>query len=132
MAQTELNCVHQHYLNSDIHKLVLQNNSVAAVDDALAALRRILQNHPSDNTLRLLIDARAGVPPLHYFFTELRKVYGEFESLPEIRAAYLYKDSVVLSVLQAFFQALRMSASRRFMKNGSDIEAQTWLVSNEK
>jgi hypothetical protein len=131
MAQTELNCVHQHYLNTDIHKLILKNDSTAAVDDALAHLKKILQEHPAEDKLRLFIDARSGVPPLQYFFAELRKVYAAQEQLPEIRAVYLYKDSIVLSVIQMFFNALRMNASRRFMKNGTDIEAQAWLMSNE-
>jgi hypothetical protein len=132
MAQTELNCVHQHHLTTHIHKLILQNDSTAAVDDALHYLKQILDGHPADEKLRLFIDARAGVPPLQYFFAELRKLYASYEQLPEIRAVYLYKDSIVLSVIQMFFNALRMNASRRFMKNGTDIEAQNWLMSNEK
>lgn len=132
MAQAELNCLHQHYLTNHIHKLVLQNNSKAAVDDALMHLTRILDEHPIDEQLKILIDARKGVPPLQYFFTELRKVYGAREQLPEIRAAYIYEESVVLSVLQMFFNALRMNASRRFMKGGTELEAQEWLLSNEE
>lgn len=132
MAQTELNCIHQHFLNSGIHKLILQNDSVQAVDDALLHLKKILNEHPVEQKLRLFIDARSGVPPLQYFFAELRKLYATYEQLPEIRAVYLYKDSIVLSVIQMFFNALRMNASRRFMKNGTDIEAQNWLMSNEK
>jgi hypothetical protein len=132
MAQTELNCVHQHHLTTDIHKLILKNDSTAAVDDALLYLKHILDGHPVEEKLRLFIDARSGVPPLQYFFAELRKLYATYEQLPEIRAVYLYKDSIVLSVIQMFFNALRMNASRRFMKNGTDIDAQALLLSNEK
>lgn len=131
MTQTELNCLHQHYLTNHIHKLILQNDSKYAVDDALMHLKNILDEQPQDEILRLFIDARAGVPPLQYFFTQLRKLYGTYDTLPEIRAVYLYEDSVILSVIQAFFNALGLNASRRFIKGGTEIEAQTWLLSDE-
>ena len=135
MVQTHLNCVHQHYLNNDVHKLILQNASSETVDEALAHLKRIIDNHVHEHAtakvLRLFIDARAGVPPLQYFFTELRKLYGTYEALPTIRAVYVYEDSVVLSLLQMFFNALRMNASRRFIKNGTDVEALEWVLSDE-
>lgn len=131
MAQTELNCQYQYYLTNHIHKLILQNSSKLAVDDALMHLKKILDAHPVDEELKLLIDARSGVPPLQYFFAELRKLYGTYEELPEIRACYIYEDSVVLSVLQMFFNALRMQASRRFIKGGTELEAQTWLLLND-
>lgn len=130
MAQTELNCLYQYYLTNHIHKLIIQNDSQNAVDDALVHLKKILDEHPQDEQLKLLIDARMGVPPLQYFFAELRKLYGTYETLPEIRACYIYEESVMLSVLQMFFNALSLNASRRFIKGGSEIEAQKWLLSN--
>lgn len=131
MAQLELHCLHRHYLNNDVHKLILQDDTSAAVDDALYHMKAILDEQPADETLRLFIDARAGVPPLNYFFTELRKLYGSYDALPQIRAVYVYDKSIVLSIIQAFFQALRMNASRRFLKNGTDVEALEWLLSDE-
>ena len=131
MAQTELNCLHQYYLTNHIHKLIIQNDSKNAVDDALVHLKKILDEQPLDEKLKLLIDARLGVPPLQYFFAELRKLYGTYEALPEIRAVYIYEDSIVLSVLQVFFNALRLNATRRFIKGGTEIEAQDWLLSDE-
>lgn len=131
MAQVTSNCHYQHYLNNNIHKLILQNDSKLAVDEALIHLGNILDEHTMDKQLRLFIDARAGVPPLQYFFAELRKLYGQREQLPEIRAVYLYEDSVVLSVLQVFFKALGLNAKRRFIKGGTEIQAQEWLLSNE-
>lgn len=131
MVQSELNCLHQHYLTNSIHKLITQNATEAAVDDALVHLKKILDEHPADTELKLLIDARAGVPPMRYFFSKLRGLYGTYDTLPPIRAAYIYHDSVVLSALQLFFNALRMKASRRFIKNGTEIQAQEWLLSNE-
>lgn len=131
MAQTELNCLYQYYLTNHIHKLIIQVDNKLAVDDALVHMKKVLDEHPQDEQLKLLIDARKGVPPLQYFFAELRKLYGTYEALPEIRACYIYNDSVVLSVLQMFFNALRMNASRRFVKGGSEIEAQQWLLSDE-
>jgi len=127
MAQTELNCLYQYYLTNHIHKLVIQNDSKAAVDDALAHLKKVLDEHPEGELLKILIDARLGVPPLQYFFTELRKLYGTYDKLPQIRAVYIYEDSVLLSVLQVFFNALGLDASRRFIKGGTEIEAQEWL-----
>ena len=131
MAQTELNCLYQYYLTNHIHKLILQSNSKNAVDDALVHLKKVLDEHPQDEQLKLLIDARSGVPPLQYFFTELRKLYSTYDTLPEIRACYIYEDSVMLSVLQMFFNALRLNATRRFIKGGTELEAQNWLLSNE-
>ncbi|MGB7338642.1 MAG: hypothetical protein WBC91_07105 [Phototrophicaceae bacterium] len=130
MAQTELSCLHQHYLTNHIHKLIIKNKSKAAVDDALMHMKNILDGHPNDEQLKLLIDAREGVPPLQYFFSELRRLYGTYSELPEIRAVYIYEESVVLSVLQMFFNALRMKASRRFIKGGTELEAQEWLLSD--
>lgn len=131
MAQTELNCLYQYYLTNHIHKLIIQIDNKNAVDDALVHMKKVLDEHPQDEQLKLLIDARMGVPPLQYFFSELRKLYGTYEALPQIRACYIYNDSVVLSVLQIFFNALRLDATRRFIKGGSELEAQQWLLSNE-
>lgn len=130
MVQAELHCIHQHYLTNGIHKLIAKDGSKQAVDDALVHLTHILDSHPVEETLLLLIDARAGVPHLPYFFSELRNLYGQREQLPPIRAVYIYEESVVLSVLQIFFNALRINASRRFIKGGTEIEAQNWLLSD--
>lgn len=131
MAQTQMNCEYRHYLNNGIHKLIIQNTTTAAVDDAIYHLKHILDEHPTDETLHLFIDARQGVPPLQYFFSKLRRFYNKYEQLPAIRAVYLYEDSVVLLMLQMFFNALRMNASRRFIKGGTELEAQNWLLSSE-
>jgi len=128
MSQVELHCVHRHYLNNNVHKLILQDETSHAVDDALMHLDRILEEHPVDETLCLFIDARVGVPPLNYFFSELRKVYGAREELPPIRAVYIYEKSIMLSILQAFFNALGTNASRCFIRGGTDVEALEWLT----
>ena len=132
MAQTQMNCEYRHYLNNGIHKLIIQNTSTAAVDDALYHMKNILDEHSVDKTLHLFIDARDGVPPLQYFFSQLRGLYSTYEKLPAIRAVYLYEESLILSILQMFFSTLRMNASRRFIKGGTEVEAQDWLLSNEK
>jgi len=131
MAEAQLRCLHRHYLNNDVHALVLQDESVQAVDDALYHLANILEEHPHDETLMLFIDARAGIPPLAYFYRELKKVYSTREVLPTIRAAYIYQHSLLLTALQAFFSTLRISASRRFIKGGTEAEAMEWLLSDE-
>lgn len=131
MAQSDLNCLHQHYLTNGVHKLILQSGSEGAIDDALVHLKRILAEHPIDEPLKILVDARKGVPPLRYSIAKLREFYSNCEQLPHIRAAYIYEDSIVLSILQLFFKGLRMKASRRFIKGGTDIEALEWIVSDE-
>ena len=132
MAQTTTNCEYRHYLNNGIHKLIIRNKTTVAVDDALYHLKHILDEHPVENTLYLFIDAREGVPPLQYFFSKLRRLYKKYEQLPEIRAVYLYEESIMLSMLQMFFNALGMKASRRFIRSGTELEAQEWLLSAEK
>lgn len=129
MAQTAMNCEYRHYLNNGIHKLIIQNKTTAAVDEALHHLKHILNEQPVDETLYLFIDARAGVPPLQYFFSHLRRLYKKYEQLPEIRAVYLYEESIMLSMLQMFFNTLRLNASRRFIRGGTELEAQEWLLS---
>lgn len=137
MAQAEPSalCVHQHYLNNDVHKLVLQQDTSEAVDAAIAHMDDILNSHDVNETLLLLIDVReSGVPPLQYFFRSVRKLYSSREQLPSIRAAYLYQDNVLLVLIQAFFDALRltlgMNASRRFLQNATEFEAVEWLLQN--
>lgn len=132
MAETRTNCEYRHYLNNGIHKLIIQNKNTTAVDDALYYLKQILDGHPVNETLYLFIDARKGVPPLQYFFSKLRRLYSKYEQLPEIRAVYLYEDSIMLSMLQMFFNTLRLNASRRFIRGGTEIEAQNWLLSEEE
>jgi hypothetical protein len=129
-------CVHQHYLNNDIHKLVLQEDTTDAVDAAIAHMDDILNTHDANRPLLLLIDVRqSGVPPLQYFFRSVRKLYSGRENLPAIRAAYLYQDNVLLVLIQAFFDALRltlgMEASRRFMQDAKEFEAVEWLLQTE-
>lgn len=131
MAETQLNCLYQYYLTNHIHKLILQNDSKRAVDDALMHLKKVLDEHDGNEKLRIFIDARAGVPPIQYLFSKLRKLYATYDDLPEIRAVYVYEGSVVLSVIQAFFNALGINASRRFIRGGTDIEAQDWLLSDD-
>lgn len=128
--QTSDHCRYTYYLNNDIHRLTLLDDSTDAVDDALHYLAQVLDEHPAEQPLRLFIDARVGVPPLNYFFTHLRKLYASREALPPIRAAYVYEKSIVLSVFQAFFAALRINATRRFFRNSSDIEAIEWLTNS--
>jgi hypothetical protein len=138
MAQAEPSalCVHQHYLNNDVHKLVLQEDTTEAVDAAIAHMEAILDSHDVSETLLLLIDVReSGVPPLQYFFRSVRKLYSARDQLPPIRAAYLYQDNVLLVLIQAFFDALRltlgMTASRRFLQNATEFEAVEWLLEKE-
>lgn len=138
MAQTEPSvlCLHQHYLNNDVHKLVLQEDTTAAVDAAIAHMDDILNAHDVSTPLLLLIDVReSGVPPLQYFFRAVRKLYSARENLPPIRAAYLYQDNVLLVLIQAFFDALRltlgMEASRRFLQNSTEFEAIDWLLQKD-
>ena len=128
MAETELNCLYQYYLTNHIHKLILQNDSKYAVDDALMHLKKVLDEHDSEEKLKVFIDARAGVPPLQHLFSQLRKLYATYDKLPEIRSVFVYEGSVLLSVIQVFFNALGINASRRFIKGGTDIEAQDWLL----
>ena len=58
------------------------------------------------------------------------------EKLPPIRAAYLYQDNVLLILIQAFFDALRltlgMEASRRFLKDSTEFEAVNWLTQKDE
>lgn len=138
MAQAEPSalCVHQHYLNNDVHKLVLQEDTTEAVDEAIAHMDAILNTHDVSKPLLLLIDVRqSGVPPLQYFFRSVRKLYSAREQLPPIRAAYLYQDNVLLVLIQAFFDALRltlgMTASRRFLQNASEFDAIEWLLERD-
>ncbi len=138
MAQAEPSalCVHQHYLNNDVHKLVLQEDTTEAVDEAIAHMDAILNTHDVSKPLLLLIDVRqSGVPPLQYFFRSVRTLYSAREQLPPIRAAYLYQDNVLLVLIQAFFDALRltlgMTASRRFLQNATEFEAIEWLLERD-
>ena len=123
--------MHRPYLNNGVHALILKDDSTEAVDAALHHLANILIEHPHHEQLKLFIDARAGIPPLAYFYRELRKVYGARDVLPPIRAAYIYQHSLLLSALQAFFNTLKMNASRRFIKGGTETEAIEWLMSAE-
>lgn len=135
-VQAQTLCIHRHYLNNGIHKLVLQDDSSAAVDAAIAHMNDILDDHDPSETLHLLIDARdSGVPPLQYFFSSVRRMYSARKKLPPVRAAYLYQDNVLLALIQAFFDALRlalrMEGSRRFMQDTPEHEAIEWLLSDD-
>lgn len=133
MTQSKWHCEHTHYLNNDVHKLVLQSKTTQAVDDALQHMKQILDDQAYEDRLLLLIDTRqSGVPPVSYFLSAIRQFYGGRDDLPPVRAAYLYDDNVVLSVIQAFLDRIPMDASRRFMRGKSEIDAIEWLLGRER
>lgn len=132
MSHTEAYCVYQYYMNNRIHRLTLRDDSRQAVDEAIQHMNNILDKHPFDRKLRLIIDARNGVPPLQHFFTQLRRMYAKRQNLPEIRAIYLYKGNVLLSILELFFNRLGVSGNRRFVHEGTELEAQEWLLSDQE
>jgi hypothetical protein len=122
--------LHEYCHNNNIHSLVLQNGTVAAVDDGLAHLKRILDEHPQDATLQLLVDVRAGIPPLTYFLRELRRTYDGQPSMPPLRIVYIYHDDIITSALSGSFAALPVSATRRCIHNGTEQDAINWLIAS--
>ncbi len=133
MSDATQHCTYQYYLNNNIHKIILKDASHQAVDEALVYVERIFSaaEHESSITL-LLVDARAGVPPLPYVVQALRQFYSQQKYVPPFRAAYVYNEGVVLSILQRFLTTLGLvGTSRRFFRSATDHEALQWLVSRE-
>jgi len=127
-------CSYQYYLNNNVHKIILQDSSQHAVDEALQYLGRVFDRaeHETSITL-LLVDARVGVPSLAYVIQALRQFYQKASYVPPFRAAYVYNEGIVLSVLQRFLTTLGLvGTSRRFFRSETDHEALRWLVSDEK
>lgn len=130
VAETIVGCKHQHYLNNDVHKLTLQSGTTEAVDAAIAHMKAILDEHDTTTPLLLLIDARTSVPSIPYFLGEVRKMYNARQELPPVRAAYIYEDSVLLTIIQAALNAIPMKANRRFIKGGKEVDALEWLLNS--
>lgn len=121
-------CLHRHYLNNDVHHLMIKAPTSAAVDEAIAHVDAVLDEHDPAEPLLLLLDAREGLPPIPHFLGAVRRLYGGRSELPPIRACYIYEQSFVLSVVQAALDAIPMVANRRFIKGGSEVEAIEWLL----
>lgn len=130
-SQTVLACTHQHYLNNDVHKLALRDASNEAVDAAITHMNTILGQHDSSTPLLLMIDARNGVPSVPYFLGEVRKLYSAYAQLPQVRAAYLFEDSMLLSLIQATLNAMPLKANRNFIRGGKEVDALEWLLTND-
>lgn len=134
MTSVVQHCTYQYYLNNNIHKIILQDPSPAAVDEALVHLRRIFDEAEHESSIPLLlIDARAGVPPLPYVVNALRQFYHQQKYVPPFRAAYVYNEGIMLAMLQRFLTTLGLvGTSRRFFRSETDHEALRWLVSDER
>jgi hypothetical protein len=130
MEDTNSNCVYRYCQHRHVHILTLQNGSIAAVDDGLAHLTRILDEHPENQTLHLLVDVRAGIPPLTYFLRELHRTYHSQESVPPLRIVYLYQDNLIPSALSPSFAALPVNAIRHAIHNGTKQDAIDWLTTS--
>ena len=128
MEDINSNCVYRYCQNKHVHTLTLQNGSIAAVDCGLAHFTHILSEHPQNQTLHLLVDVRAGIPPLTYFLRELRRAYHNQTNVPPLRVVYLYQDTLIPSALSPSFSALPVNAVRHAIHNGSKEDAIDWLT----
>lgn len=133
MAGVDQHCTYQFYLNNNIHKIILQDASHEAVDEALVYLKRIFDEAEHETSItRILVDARSGVPPLPYVVHAMRQFYQKQNYVPPFRAAYVYNEGIVLAVLQRFLTTLRLTGtSRKFFRSETDHEALQWLVSGD-
>jgi hypothetical protein len=95
-----------------------------AVDQLIEHLKHMNSITPAGEKQLVLIDVRPdGIPPLNYTIQALRKVYKE-SSQPELRSAYLYYDSILISVAKTLINSLSgRKATRRFFHGDKESEA---------
>ncbi len=117
-------------LDGNVHLLTFHRSTRAAVEEFLAIYPSIIYENGPDKPLRLLVDVRPdGAPSVRYLLNRLRKFYGGMNKndIPEIYAAYLYFDSVMLGFAQTFLELLGLRAKRKFFEGDYLDEAVAWL-----
>lgn len=117
-------------IDGGIHRFTFNEATKATADQFTDSLDGILKATPSDERLLIMIDIREkGLPPINYTFTKLRQTLSANAPLPKMYSAYLYRQSVIITLVTTFLDILRSGATRRFFADGQENEAIDWLLS---
>jgi hypothetical protein len=121
----DLKCEYR-LVENRIHQFIMHKATREGMDEFVKWFAVAVDAHPKDQTLLILMDLRPeGIPPLGYALPLLRRFFDEHRHPILIRAAYLYRSSAIIGVVQAFLNTLHLKTSRRFFE--SEVEALNWL-----
>jgi len=131
VASTKTHCSYQYSLNSHIHKFTFEVADEKAVDDFFVALKQAIEEHNSDEPLKMHVDLRPnGIPPFAYTLATARDFFSNNDTVP-MRAAYVYESSTFLSIIKNFFSLLRLKNQRKFFQNPDEHDVMNWLLERE-
>ncbi|RMF77744.1 MAG: hypothetical protein D6737_16785 [Chloroflexi bacterium] len=117
------------YLDDDIHEFIFVDDSNTAFDEFLSDLKQILAMHiESGETLRVLIDARHGMPSLMYAAECTKGCFDSYQNLT-CRIAFLNQPDSLLTLAAALIGLITGSNTGKFSATFRRDEALSWLVS---
>ncbi len=122
--QQSPNC-HYQQLSNGIHEFILQAGSRAAFDDFLAQLAAV-EAHAEGNIFTHLVDMQAGIPPLTYAFTQVKKYLENLDERRTVRLAIVHDPATSIETMQSFVQMLQIKGTFLFFTDRQ--QAMAWLL----
>lgn len=119
------------YHETDIHEFKYLQGNRESWDALMQLYTEVIEQVERDHTMRILIDATAGEPPLAYAASATRKWLKQNPDYPPSRTVVLYIDSPLLKIAETMTSALRVkNAQTRFFHHTRRTEAIEWLLSS--
>jgi hypothetical protein len=116
-----------------VQEIIYHDWGFQAVDEMIDQVRRIIDQNPEGEVIRLLTSRGEGLPPgelpVAYTAQKFRDLFRNLERKPMFKQAILRKSDAIASIINTFVRLSRASQLRFFPPDKRD-EAIQWLLSN--
>lgn len=115
--------------DNGIHEFVFFEASRKALDEWGAYLRPLFEQTPPHETLAMLIDiTQSGMQPMRYAFQQAKTLQEEIINMPETRYAFLADQTVMTSLINTFYNLLRLKGAIQYFTPDQRATAIRWLL----
>jgi hypothetical protein len=116
-----------------VHEIIYHDWGFQAVDEMINLVRKIIDQNPEGEVIRLLTSRAEGLPPgelpVAYTAQKFRDLFRTLERKPLFKQAILRKSDAIASIINTFVRLSRASQLRFFPPDKRD-EAIAWLLNN--
>ena len=111
-----------------IHEFIINRPTPRAVDDLIGHIKTRLNDIPSHQTVRELVNFSVGVPPIAYMARRGRETMVSTGS-PKLRVAFLYEQSTTMAILKTLVDLVQIGAVQvKAFRARQRAEAIEWLL----
>ena len=112
-----------------IHRYQFQDGNRASVDAILRHYEWLRNQHPKDQSLRIMIDIQsANAPSLSYLITQVRTSYRAVPPASLTIIAYIIVDNHITRLGRSMLELLRLNVKRKFFLQDEVEQAYEWLL----